>query len=125
MMALFGFGKKKETGNKPACACHCGCPTAQADEATLTQNRPSGSGGHTIKVLGTGCASCHALLENTQAAVAHMNLNAQVEYVQDMAQIAGYGVMSVPALVVDETVVSMGKVLKSSEVEAMLRKIFN
>lgn len=117
-MALFGFKKKKE----PTCACSCGCSAPQGEEKTQTQNSPCCSSERTIKVLGTGCASCHKLLENTQEAVARIGLDAQVEYVQDMAQIAGYGVMSVPALVVQGAVVSTGKVLKSTEVEDILRQ---
>lgn len=123
MMALFGFGKKKDGAAKPACTCSCGCSSPQMDAETPTQGYPQGESGWTIKVLGTGCASCHALLENTQAAVNHMGLDAQVEYVQDMAKIAGYGVMSVPALVVNDQVVSTGKVLKPGEVEALLHTL--
>ena len=93
----------------------------------------SGSGGRevgstadgalSIKVLGAGCASCHTLLENTKEAVANMGLSVEVEYVDNLGTIAGYGVMSIPALVVNEKVVTMGKVLKANEVETLLRKI--
>ena len=62
-------------------------------------------------------------MERTQKAVTGMGLGVEVEYVTDMAKIAGYGVMSVPALVVNEKVVTMGKVLKANEVETLLRKI--
>lgn len=51
-----------------------------------------------------------------------MGLDANVEYIQDMVRIASYGVMSVPALVVNGMVVSTGKVLKSTEVEAILHQ---
>lgn len=56
-------------------------------------------------------------------AVADAGLKVDVEYVTDMAQIAGYGVMSIPALVVNEKVVTMGKVLKQNEVEDLLNKL--
>ena len=75
-----------------------------------------------IKVLGSGCASCHALYENTKEAVQKMGLLIEVEYVTDMQKIMEYGVMSMPALVVNEKVVSMGKVLKSADIEKLLRK---
>ena len=52
-----------------------------------------------------------------------MKLDADVEYVTDMEVIMGYGVMSMPAIVVNEKVVSMGKVLKASQVEELLRKL--
>ena len=46
-----------------------------------------------------------------------------MEYVTDMEKIMEYGVMSMPAVVVNDKVVSMGKVLKAAEVEALLRKL--
>ena len=111
-MALFGFGKKKKEEQTVSCSCQCGC------------SAPTGVGhksGAAIQVMGTGCASCHTLLENTQEAVRSLGLNVDVAYVQDMATIAGYGVMSLPALVVHGKVVSTGKVLKSAQIEALLK----
>ena len=55
-----------------------------------------------IKVLGSGCSKCEALLAATKEAVQHLGIDAEIEYVTDFAQIARYGVMSTPALVVDE-----------------------
>ncbi|GFI69913.1 hypothetical protein IMSAG249_01738 [Lachnospiraceae bacterium] len=52
-----------------------------------------------------------------------MGLSVQVEYVTDMQKIMEYGVMSMPALVVNEKAVSMGKVLKSADVEKLLHKL--
>ena len=46
----------------------------------------------------------------------------EVEYITDMAKIMEYGVMSMPAIVVNEKVVSFGKVLKTTEVEKLLQK---
>lgn len=69
------------------------------------------------------CKSCHDQLENVKKAVADMKLDADVEYVTDMEVIMGYGVMSMPAIVVNEKVVSMGKVLKAAQVEELLRKL--
>ncbi len=126
MMALFGFGKKKEEEKKaPTCACQCGCPTAETDATELKNDCCAGvkEGLCCIKVLGAGCASCHTLLENTKEAVKAMNLSIEVEYVTDMPKIMEYGVMSVPALVVNEKVVSMGKVLKAADVEKLLHKL--
>ena len=70
-----------------------------------------------VKVLGGGCSKCETLLANTKEAVAKVGVDAEVEYITDFAVIAGYGIMSTPALIVDEKIVSMGKVLKSSEIE--------
>ena len=73
-----------------------------------------------IKVLGSGCKFCHELYENTKEAVKNIGLSVEVEYVTDLEQVMGYGVMSMPGLVVNEKVVSMGKVLKAADVEKLL-----
>lgn len=74
-----------------------------------------------IKVLGGGCKKCETLLANAREAVANTGVEAEVEYITDFAVIASYGIMSTPALIVDEKIVSMGKVLKSSEIENFLK----
>ena len=52
-----------------------------------------------------------------------MNLDAEVEYITDMEKVMSYGVVSMPAIVVNEQVVSMGKVLKAAQVEELLKKL--
>ena len=124
-MALFNFGKKKEETNAPACACNGGCDVMDA-EVTEIVNDCCGeavNGICCIKVLGSGCKSCHALLEASREAVKNLGLSVEVEYVTDMEKIMEYGVMSMPALVVNEKVVSMGKVLKADDVEKLLHKL--
>ena len=122
-MALFNFGKKKEEKKAPTCACNCGCPTSEATEVVNTCCGGAVDGICCIKVLGSGCKSCHALLEAAKEAVKNMGLSIEVEYVTDMEKIMEYGVMSMPALVVNENVVSVGKVLKAAEVEKLLHKL--
>ena len=73
-----------------------------------------------IKVLGAGCKSCEALLNSTKEAVANKCIDTEVEYITDMEKIMSYGVMSMPALMIDDKVVSAGKVLKAKEVEKLL-----
>ena len=63
-----------------------------------------------IKVLGPGCPKCVTLDRITRAAVAELGLSATVEKVEDYPTIMSYGVMSSPALVIDETVVLVGRV---------------
>lgn len=75
-----------------------------------------------IKVLGAGCKSCHEMYENTKKAMEKLGVSIEVEYITDMEKIMTYGVMSMPVLVVNEEVVSMGKVLKPAEVERLLCK---
>ena len=74
----------------------------------------------TIKILGQGCADCKNLYENVKQTVAAMGLGAEVEYITDLTKIVLYGVMQVPALVIDDKVVSVGRVLKPKEIEKLL-----
>ena len=76
-----------------------------------------------IKILGSGCKKCISLTENTKNAVEELGLDANISKVTDFADISAYGVMSTPALVVDEKVVSFGKVLKPKEIKALLSEL--
>lgn len=76
-----------------------------------------------IKILGSGCKKCVALGENTQAALQAAAIDAKIEKVTDIIAIAGYGIMSTPGLVIDEKVVSSGRVLSASEIGQLLKKI--
>lgn len=64
-----------------------------------------------IKVLGSGCKSCRKQFENVESAAAEIGLNTEIEYITDMSKIMEYGVMSMPAIVINEKVVFAGKVL--------------
>ena len=75
-----------------------------------------------IKILGTGCANCKKLEENTLEAVKEMGVDLTVGHVQDMAQIAAYGVMSTPGFVLDEKVLSYGKVLTKEQIIDLLKE---
>lgn len=74
-----------------------------------------------IKILGTGCANCNKLEQNIRKAVEELGLAAAIEKVQDMKVIARYGVMRMPAIVIDEEVKVVGKVLKVDEIKALLK----
>lgn len=95
-MGLFDFGKKNEA----------------AAERRFE--------GKTLKVLGTGCKNCHTLYENAKEATA--GSGAAVEYITDLETIMTYGVMSMPALVINDQVVSMGKVLKPADIQKLLNR---
>ena len=71
-----------------------------------------------IKVLGSGCKSCHQLYDNALKAVDGKGI--EVEYITDLQKIMEYGAMSMPALVVNEQLVSSGKVLKSTEIAKII-----
>lgn len=64
----------------------------------------------TIKVLGSGCANCRRLTHLTEQALAELGRDEPVDKVTDYAAIAAYGVMSTPALVVDDQVVLAGRI---------------
>lgn len=76
----------------------------------------------TVKILGTGCPKCKKLEESARKAIAELGLEATVEKVTDLDQIMDYGVMLTPALVIDERVVSSGKVLSVEDIKAKLSK---
>ena len=123
-MSFFKFGKKKEEEKKaPACACSCGCPTSETREITNDCCPEAKDGICCVKVLGAGCKSCHEQYENAKEAVKAMGLSVEVEYITDMQKIMEYGVMSMPAIVVNEKVVSQGKVLKADDVVKLLNKL--
>ena len=73
-----------------------------------------------IKVLGPGCANCVTLERLTRQAVDSLGLDARIEKVTDYAAIAGYGVMSTPALVVDDKVLISGRVPTLTQVRELL-----
>ena len=73
-----------------------------------------------IKVLGGGCSKCEALLGAVKEAVAEKGIEAEIEYITDMAKIMEYGIMSTPALMIDNKVVSMGRVLKAKDIIKMI-----
>lgn len=115
-MAFFGFGKKKEEVKKSACCCgNCNAEAVAQAEAV---KKESG-----VKVLGSGCAKCNELEASTKEALVQLGMDTDIDHVTDYAQIAAYGVMSTPALVIDGKVVSYGKVLKKEEVVKLIRKI--
>ena len=70
-----------------------------------------------IKVLGPGCANCKKLEENVKQAVSELGIDATIEKVTDFKDIMSYGVMKTPALVVDEQVKVMGRLISAEEVK--------
>ena len=73
-----------------------------------------------IKVLGPGCTNCKNLERVTRQAIAELGLDATVEKVTDYPTIVGYGVMSTPALVVDEKVLLSGRVPSVGQLRDLL-----
>ena len=73
-----------------------------------------------IKILGSGCSNCKTLERLTREAVSSLGVEASIEKVTDYSAIAGYGVMSTPALVIDEQVVVAGRVPNLAAVRELL-----
>ena len=116
-MALFGK-KKEEKKAETSCCCCGGEQTATETASTCCGEKVDGI--CCIKVLGSGCKACHQLYDNTVKAVEGMGI--KVEYVTDLQKIMEYGAMSMPALVVNEKLVSAGKTLKSAEILKLIGK---
>lgn len=76
----------------------------------------------TVKVYGSGCKGCKTLHQNVIDALAEMNLAADVQYITDMQKIMETGVMSLPALALNDKIVSFGKVLSVADVKKFLEE---
>ncbi len=146
-MGLFGLGKKKNA-EEELVQCDCGgmckpsdiaakkaaeeaekaksagcCCGGNCNAETMAEAEKAKQSGSAIKVLGSGCAKCNALEAATVEALKELGMSDSIDHVTDFTQIAAYGVMTTPALVVDGKVVSFGKVLKKDEVVKILKKV--
>jgi small redox-active disulfide protein 2 len=102
-MSILNFGKKEQT------------PVSK--NLTPTGNALS------VKVLGSGCSKCSLLEKYTIEALEELGKSYNLEHVQDYVEIAKYGVMQTPALVVNEKVVASGRVLSRAELKQLLAKL--
>lgn len=116
-MGLFGLGKKNE--EEKLSSSYDGGNNSESMEKKTKIN----TGGLSVKVLGSGCAKCNQLEDNVKKALEQMGRDTTIEHVTDFSQIAAYGVMSTPALVVQDKVISYGKVLKVEEAIKLLEHV--
>lgn len=110
--------KKKDEQQAPQCACNGACETLEIDykpEAKCCCGNDCDCKLN-IKVLGAGCDTCHKQYEYVQKAVEQAGIDADVEYITDIQKVMSYGVMSMPAIAINEQVVVMGKVVKPEDV---------
>jgi small redox-active disulfide protein 2 len=110
------FGKKKEETTSCCCGGNCDAESMAKAEHAKTE-------GASVKILGSGCAKCNQLEAATREALKLLGMDTTIDHVTDFSQIATYGVMTTPALVVDGKVVSYGKVLRTEEVVKILQKV--
>ena len=118
-MSLFGK-KNNEKAEETLCCCG-GEKTASSSVTTCCDKTINGI--CCIKVLGSGCKACHQLYDNAVRAAEGMGI--EVEYITDLQKIMEYGAMSMPALVVNETLVSSGKTLKPAEISELINRFKN
>lgn len=111
------FRKKDNQEETPSC-CVSNCSAETMENAVNAKSR-----GASIKVLGSGCSKCNQLEAAAKSALQQLGMHTEIDHVTDFAQIAAYGVMTTPALVVDGKVVSYGKVLKVEEIVDILQKV--
>jgi small redox-active disulfide protein 2 len=76
----------------------------------------------TITILGTGCSTCQTLEANTERALEQVSLDVSLEKIEDMEEIMSYGVMSMPALVVDGDVKVSGRVPDPDEIATLVQR---
>jgi small redox-active disulfide protein 2 len=74
-----------------------------------------------IEILGPGCPKCRQLAENVEKAIEEIGIEAQVEKITNINEIANYGIMTTPGLVVDGEVKASGKLLSIEEIKAILK----
>lgn len=74
-----------------------------------------------VEILGTGCPKCRALTGNVEKAIAELGLDAQIEKVEKISDIARMGVMMTPGLAVDGVVVASGHVLPVPQIRELLQ----
>ncbi|RNC62851.1 MAG: hypothetical protein AWM53_01874 [Candidatus Dichloromethanomonas elyunquensis] len=115
-MVLFNFSEKKEETS----SC---CRSSGYDAESMAKAENAKIEGASVKVLGSGCVKCNQLDAATKAALEQLGMDTTIDHVADFSQIAAYGVMATPALVVDGKVVSYGKVLQTEEVVKILQKV--
>ncbi len=124
-MAIFGLGKKKPDLKSETVKPDTVKMDGEGEGDTFQEAGKAAGYNPAVKILGSGCAKCEALEVSTREALKELGMDVPIDHVTDFVQIASYGVMSTPALVLDGKVVSLGKVLKKEEVVKILKEAGN
>ena len=83
------------------------------------------SGSLQIKILGQGCINCLKLVEETMNALAELNVIADVEHITDIKEFAQYGVIGVPAWIINRKVKSIGRVPQKEQIKKWIQEEIN
>ena len=75
-----------------------------------------------IKILGEGCEKCDTAFNRVKESVSELGIDAEIEKIEDLLGIVAYGVMSTPGIVINDRVVSVGRVLSVSETSELIKK---
>jgi small redox-active disulfide protein 2 len=75
-----------------------------------------------IKILGTGCPKCKTLEKITREVVKQIGIEATIVKVEDIMEIMKYGIMTTPALVIDEKVAIKGRIPSAEEIKDVLTR---
>lgn len=111
-----------ESGKEPECDCGGACNPDVAPEGPVAPAPSTVDGKTVIKVVGTGCAKCNKLTENTTQAGFELGIDVELIKITDMMEIAATGVMQTPGLIVNDKIVVTGKVPNVEEIKALLLK---
>jgi small redox-active disulfide protein 2 len=76
-----------------------------------------------VEVLGTGCKKCQQLEANAKEAIAKLGIEAEVTHITDVIEIAQRGVMSTPALALNNTVISQGQIISPTQIQQRLQQL--
>ena len=118
-MALFRR-KRKQKDKAPCCCCGDNLKEEKTDELKVDNVNSLD-----VKILGGGCKKCDLLEQETKIALQELGLDLLLEHVTDFKEIASYGVMTTPALLVAGKVVLQGKTLKAEEIIKIVQKNLN
>lgn len=76
----------------------------------------------TIRILGPGCAACDTMEKDVKAILAELNIAADIDHVRDINQIAEYGMVRTPSLVINDQIVLNGRSLPKSQLKKLLEE---
>lgn len=99
------------------------CCTADSDSKDNSNGCCGSQTGVVIKVLGTGCASCDNTVKLIQSIADQKKIAVQIVKVEDISEIASYGVMSTPAIVINEEVIHSGSLPSKDKVAEWLESL--